>query len=365
MKHLRIAALLAATLLPSAALAEITVTDVEGREVTLPGLPERIVLGFYFEDYIAVGGPEATDRLVGLSRFPWASWRPNQFAAYEKVIPRIGEMPDVGYAEEGDFSAEKVIALRPDLLLLAAGDYKSMSEAVTQIENAGIPVVTLDYNAQTVERHIASTLALGKVLGTEDRAGELARNYEEAMADIHARIAASTEAKGKKVYVELAKAGPSEIGNSYSDTMWGALIDSLGGQNIADGQISNWGPLSPEYMLAQQPELICLGGSDWQNASEAVTLGLGAGEATARERMAAYLSRPGWSELPAVREGRVYDINHGGARTLADYTYVQFIAKQLYPETFADVDPQANLRDFYAKWLPINAGGTFMLSIEE
>src|SRR5690606_557810 len=106
MKHMIFPALLAAILLPSVALADITVTDVEGREITLPDLPERIVLGFYFEDYIAVGGTEAADKLVGLSRFPWESWRPAQFAAYEKVIPQITDLPDVGYAEEGDFSAE-------------------------------------------------------------------------------------------------------------------------------------------------------------------------------------------------------------------------------------------------------------------
>lgn len=134
------------TIIPAVAHADIQVTDVMGRHVTLPDLPERIILGFYFEDYLAVGGVAAADKLVGFSRFPWASWRPAQFSAYEEIIPALHDLPDVGYAEEGDFSAEKVIALRPDLVLLAAGDYRSQSEAVTQIENAGIPVVTLDYN---------------------------------------------------------------------------------------------------------------------------------------------------------------------------------------------------------------------------
>lgn len=364
MKKYLLSAVLALTILPSFAMADIHVTDVKGREVTLPEHPERIILGFYFEDYIAVGGKEAADKLVGISRFPWASWRPSQFAAYEKVIPSIGTLTDVGYAEEGNFSAEKVIALRPDLLILAAFDYDSMSESVSQIENAGIPIITLDYNAQTVEKHVASTIALGKVLGTEDRAEALAKNYSDAMSDVYNRIEKTSEQKGKKFYVELAKAGPSEIGNSYSKSMWGGLINSLGGDNIADGQITGHGPLSPEYVLAQQPDLIFLAGSDWQNAPNAVTLGLGATPEVARERMAAYLTRPGWSQLNAVKDGDVYAINHGGARTLSDYTYAQFIAKQMYPEAFADIDPEANRRDFYAKWLPIDASGTFMLGLK-
>ncbi|RKW15101.1 MAG: iron ABC transporter substrate-binding protein, partial [Cardiobacterium sp.] len=44
----------------------------------------------------------------------------------------------------------------------------------------------------------------------------------------------------------------------------------------------------------------------------------------------------------------------------SDYVYAQFIAKQLYPEAFQDVDPVKNLQDYYKKWLPIEADGVFM-----
>ncbi len=104
--------------------------------------------------------------------------------------------------------------------------------------------MTLDYNAQSVEKHVASTLALGTLMGTQDRAQDLADNYQDAMADIAARVEAAGPSN-KKVYVELAQKGPSEVGNSYGDTMWGALVDKLGGDNIAKGQVGNWGPLSP------------------------------------------------------------------------------------------------------------------------
>ncbi len=57
----------------------------------------------------------------------------------------------------------------------------------------------------------------------------------------------------------------------------------------------------------------------------------------------------------------VHGIYHGGARTLSDYVYAQYVAKQLYPDAFKDVDPQQNLRDFYEKWLPVKADGVFML----
>lgn len=363
MKKILIA--IAAGLIASAsqALAEIKVTDVKGREVTLEKPAERVVLGFYYEDFLAVVGPDALDKVVALSLSTWKDWRPNQFAAYEKALPKLASIPDVGNTEDGTFSVEKVIAAKPDLVILAAWSYDALGEGVKQIEAAGIPVVTLDYNAQTVEKHVLSTEVLGKVMGAEDRATKLADNYKAAMTDIAVRIKAAGPTS-KKVYVELAQKGASEVGNSYGNGMWGSLIDSLGGVNIAKGQVENWGPLSPEYVLAQKPDLIFLAGSEWVNKPQSVQVGFGADPKVTRERMAGYLGRPGWSELPAVQHGGVHAIYHGGARTLSDYVYAQYIAKQLYPEAFKDVDPDANIRSYYDTWLPIKAEGVFVLPYE-
>lgn len=363
MKKILIA--IAAGLIASAsqALAEIKVTDVKGREVTLEKPAERVVLGFYYEDFLAVAGPGALDKVVALSLSTWKDWRPNQFAAYEKALPKLSSIPDVGNTEDGTFSIEKVIAAKPDLVILAAWSYDALGEGVKQIEAAGIPVVTLDYNAQTVEKHVLSTEVLGKVMGAEDRAARLADNYKAAMADIAARIKAAGPTS-KKVYVELAQKGASEVGNSYGNGMWGSLIDNLGGTNIAKGQVENWGPLSPEYVLAQKPDLIFLAGSEWVNKPLSVQVGFGADPKLTRERMAGYLGRPGWSDLPAIQHGGVHAIYHGGARTLSDYVYAQYIAKQLYPEAFKDVDPAANIRSYYDTWLPIKADGVFVLPYE-
>jgi ABC-type Fe3+-hydroxamate transport system substrate-binding protein len=363
MKHLLLAGLAGLIALATPAAADITVTDVKGRTVTVKDVPQRVVLGFYYEDYLAIAGPDALDKVVALSLSTWKDWRPKQFAAYEAALPRLASIPDIGNTEDGTFSVEKVIAAQPDLVILAAWSYDTLGEGVEQIEAAGIPVVTLDYNAQTVEKHVASTLALGALMGTSERAEQLAQAYEAAMADIAKRIEAAGPTS-RKVYVELAQKGPAEVGNSYGESMWGALIDRLGGHNIAKGQIGNWGPLSPEYVLSAEPDPIFLAGSEWLNRPQAVVVGFGADPKIARERMTAYLSRPGWSDLPAVKSGSVHAIYHGGARTLSDYVYAQYIAKQLYPDAFADVDPAENLRAYYKAWMPIEASGTFVLPLQ-
>ena len=45
-----------------------TLTDVRGREVRVDVPAKRVVLGFYYPDYIAVSGVDKFDNVVGISR---------------------------------------------------------------------------------------------------------------------------------------------------------------------------------------------------------------------------------------------------------------------------------------------------------
>lgn len=58
--------------------AEVTLTDLKGRTVTPPDTPDRVLLGFYYEDFIAITGPGGIDKVVAISRGPWADWHPMQ-----------------------------------------------------------------------------------------------------------------------------------------------------------------------------------------------------------------------------------------------------------------------------------------------
>lgn len=359
-KKLILQAIAALLLLATPAFAEIVVTDVKGREVHLAQPARHVLLNFYFEDFIAIVGDGAMDKVAAISKATWKDWRPKQWEAYLKVFPQIDSLADVGDTDSGNFSIEKAIAAKPDLVILAAWSYDALGESVKQFDAAGIPVVVVDYNAQTLEKHIQSTLILGQVMGSEDRARKLADLYKARIEDTLARIKAAGPAN-KKVYVELAKKGPAEFGNSYGNGMWGTLIGSLGGINIAKGQVENWGPLNPEYVLAQKPDVILLAGSEWLSSPAAVLVGFGADPKLANERMGAYLARPGWADLPAVKNGEVHAIYHGGARTLSDFVYARYIAKTLYPAAFKDVDPQAEVAAYYDAWLPVKADGVFVL----
>jgi ABC-type Fe3+-hydroxamate transport system substrate-binding protein len=354
------ASLLLAATLPVAAQPR-TITDAAGRQVTLAGPAQRVVLGFYFEEFAAIVGPGAFDRVVGISRALWAGWRTGSWAAYTAVIPRIATLADVGTTDDNSFSAEKVIALDPDLVILPLWTSTAIPEAMAQFERLKIPVLVVDFNAQTVERHVASTLAIGAAMGTEARAQELASWYSEGIADIMRRIAAAPSGPKRRVYVELGQAGPATVGNSYQGTMWGRVITSLGAENVADGKLPGpWGPVNPEAVLSANPEVVIFAGSSWANRPNAVRTGFGSNLAMTRATLAPYAARPGWAGITAVQKGDVYAVEHGLGRSLYDLAAIQFFAKAIYPEQFADVDPEATLRTYFERWLPVKLDGTWM-----
>lgn len=348
----------------NALASTVEVTDAIGRQVQVRLPVQRVVVNFNFEEFTAVAGKDAWAKVVGISRTPWEGWRPAIFSRYAAVIPNLQAMPDVGHSEDGTFSAEKVIALKPDVVFMAEWTFKSLETQRAQIEAAGIPVVVIDYNAQLLERHLASTRVMGRVMGTEARAQELAGLYEREYNNVMTRVARARGPR-KTVYVELGKGGAQAVGNSYSGTMWGKIITLLGANNLADGKLPGpWGPLSAETVIAADPDLILLAGSSWTNAPQAVKTGYQATAEATRASLKPYAQRPGWDGLKAVRSGQVHAIEHGLCRTLFDFVAMQYIAKQLYPEAFRDVDPVASFRQYHSQFLPVPYDGVWMLGLK-
>ncbi len=356
---------LAALLALNAWSATTEVTDALGRKVTIRTPVQRVVINFNYEEFTAVAGKEAWTKVVGISRAPWEGWRPAIFKRYAAVIPNLQAMPDVGHSEDGTFSAEKVMALKPDVVFMAEWTYKSLQTVREQIEAVGIPIVVIDYNAQMLERHLSSTRALGRVMGTEARAEELAQLYQREYTNVLTRVAKAVGGQRKKVYVELGQAGPDTVGNSYSGTMWGKIITTLGAENLADGKLPGpWGPLNAETVLAADPDLVFMTGSSWVNKPKAVRMGYDTTPDATRKSLEPYAQRPGWANLKAVKTGELHAIEAGLSRTLFDFVAMQYIAKRLYPDAFKDVDPEASLRSYHEKYLPVAYSGVWMLPLK-
>lgn len=346
---------------PRARAAIPAITDALGRTVALRAPAERIVLGFNYEEFTAIAGPAGWDRVVGFAKTLWSDWRPSVFRRYLAPIPRLAALPDVGNTEDSTFSLERVLSLRPDLVILAEFSFNALAGPVRQLEALGIPVLVIDYNAEMPERHVASTIAMGIATGSEERARTLAALYVDKLADVRRRVA---DAPGRpKVYVELGQGGADVVGNTYWRGMWGRLLEFAGAENIAAGRLAGagaWGPLSPEYVLAANPDAVFIAGSSWVGRPQAVLTGFDTDAATTRARLLPYTRRQGWAALNAVRTGQVFAVEHGLSRALFDFTAAQFIGKSIFPDRFADIDPVAELRRYHEQFLPVAFEGTWM-----
>ena len=353
---------LAALPLPAFAQAP-SITDALGREVSLAAPPRRVVMTFNYEEFTAIAGVEAWQRVVGMNRVVWEGWRPAIFARYRAVIPNLATLPDVGNTDEGTFSAEKVISLRPDLLMVPAWLWNAAPTACEQIAAAGIPILVFDYNAQTLERHVASTRAIGAAMGSPDRAEELAERYRRNTGTIVERATRAAGPDKPRVHLELGQGGAETIGNSYPPAnMWGRLFERLGARNIAAGRIpGSYGPIPAEAVLAADPQFIFIGASSWTNRPKAVRTGYDVPPEVTRASLAPYAQRPGWAGLSAIRAGELHAMEHGLCRTLFDDTALLYMAKRFYPAAFANDDPVAALADYHARYLPVAFSGTWML----
>ena len=340
----------------------VQITDVNGRKVTVDLPAKRVVLGFYYQDYMAIGGKDALNNVVGFSKAVWADWAPPSWAAFSKAVPKLNQLADVGEVEVGTFSVEKVLALKPDLLILADWQYKALGSDLARINKAGIPIVVLDYNAQTVAKHIQSTKLIGTLTGQQQKADKLAADYKRIADTIQARVKKANLPK-PKVYVEFGNKGPAEHSVTFGKSMWGSMATLVGGNNIAASSVEFYGPINPEKVLAAKPDVIVITGreTELKKSPTAMVMGWGIPKAEAEKRLAGFAKRAGWANLPAIKNNRLYAAYHANSRTLSDGASIQFMAKAIYPQLFKDFNPEKTYTDFYRQNLPVVPNGTFYL----
>lgn len=233
--------------------APITVLDDRGRRVTLEGPARRIVslLPSLTETVCAL---DACGRLVGVDRS--SNW-PASIAA----LPRLGGLEDT--------QIERIVALRPDLVLAA-----SSSRAIERLESLGIRVLALEPKGFEDTRRVLRAVA--QALGRPGDGDALWARIDARIAAAAARVPAS--ARGLRTYFEVSETPHAASEGSFV----GETLARLGLRNVVPASLGPFPQLNPEFVVRAAPELVI-------------------GSARAIAAMAA---RPGWAALPALRERR-------------------------------------------------------------
>ena len=344
----------------------LQLTDLAGRSVVLSRMPQRFVVANYIANFLFVGGAKAVDQIVGITADGWESTRYAEYVRLTQAFAQLKNIPSIGGYHDDILNTEKILSLKPDVVILGQTQYAQNAQRLRLLEKAGIAVVVLDYHAMTLQNHVKSTQLLGKLLNREEVAQEQINRYIETIQTIQTRIAkADNKAKQVPVYVECGNLGVGSYGNSYNKTvLWGGILRRLQVNNIAADMPAPYASLSREFVLAKNPGIIFIAGSIWQNAAEndQMRMGLMVPRTEALQRLSGFIRRPLWDRLQAVKNNRVYGVDHGSLRSMLDYTFSLFMAQVIYPGLFDDFDPEAEIHAFYKRYLPeVDSAGTFTL----
>lgn len=342
--------------------------DLAGRRIVLERQPQRIILANYILNTMLIGGGACTSRIAGMTKDGWIETRKGEYEALTKAHPELLEIPSIGGFHDNVLNSEKILDLKPDLLLLNKAQFEANSGRLGVLEAAGIKVVVIDFHAMIPEEHVKSTELLGIAFGAEDRAAKAASLYINGMKKALKAALGSEKPNRAPVYVELGNMGATQYGNTYNKTLlWGGILNNIGANNIAADMKTPWAPAGREFIASRRPEYVVIAGSNWPDAaSDQLVMGFGVPREKALESLEAFTKRALWKSMPAVASRSFYGVDHGGLRAISDFAFTLYLAKMLYPNELAQCRPEEELSQFFAEFMPeVDASGTFMISLKD
>lgn len=339
----------------------VTLIDTMDREVTVQLPVETCYIGFYYENFLSVVGPDAFTKVKATSLYDTEGYFATMTRVFRDHVEGFNDMVDVGSTMQDNFDVEKLIEMDLDVLIVGNYQYNGAPEAMAKIEAAGTPVVCINYSKGTEEMQVRSTEILGQIFQVEDRAQEIIDLYREKTHEVVARTAGITEKKTAfnewlniiSSYREMSQSGAP--GGYLALYMEEAGADDIVNVFLEGKDSSTKAIMSLEFVLDQDPEFYFpIGGERSGNTGDGLAMGYGVTEEEFLASAAGLLeARPGFANINAVKNNNVYCIEDGILRTMHDYTVVQYMAKSMYPELFEDIDPEQEFFDFAAKYLPM------------
>lgn len=281
---------------------EVSITDSNGSQITLDTSAPRVVAayGSFAEAWLLAGG-----ELCGVT----------QDALEQRDLGLPEDIAVVGTVKEPN--AEEIIALEPDLVLLAS-DITAQADIRDVLENAGLACAF--FQVDTFADYAFMMEQLCAVTGREDLYEENVTQVGQQIEEAQANAALSST----RPNVLLIRAFSTGIKAKTDDELAGAILKDLGAHNIADDHPSMLEDLSLEEVIAADPDYIFV-----------TTMG---DEQKALDYLNGLIQQnPAWSELSAVKEDRYVvlpkDLFHYKPNNRWGESY-QYLGEILYPQLF-------------------------------
>ena len=294
-------------------------TDSCGREVTVPADIQKIAVSGPLAQMVVFA--IAPDKMVGVAN-AWDESAKSYFDAKYLELPLLGQL----YGGKGELNLETLLAAAPDVVIDVGEPKDSMAEDLDALqEQTGIPFVHIDAYLASMDDTYAM---LGDLLAMPNEAQGLA-DYCRYAYDKVKTIADSVE-KVNLLYV-TGEEGLNVIARgSYHAEVIDMLCNNLAvvdepsskgtGNEVDMEQILNWNPAA----------VIFAPGSIYSTVAD----------------------NENWQTIPAIRDGRYYEVPMGPYNWMGFPPSVQrilgmqWMAKVLYPDA-ADYDMYETTQTYF------------------
>jgi len=251
-------------------------------------------------------------------------------AAKNLLGPNIAGLPELApLVRDGKVQVEQIQDARPDVILDYGSTAPRYADRATMVQAAtGIPVLLLDGK---LERTPEIYRRLGAILGSEERAADLAGAAERLLTITRERAQARREAGPIRVYYARSADG---LTTATAASSLGDVLRLIGLVNVADGaQPGELSHVTRDQVYAWNPDIVVTNNPGFWKAREGAD----------------------WATLPAIAQGRVYlaptlpfgwiDEPPSVNRLLG----LLWAGHRLYPAVYPE-DLRAEARDFYHRF---------------
>lgn len=281
---------------PETSNKPLSLVDPAGNEILIPDNINRIVSM----------APSITEILLELGfgdKIIAIDTQSKGISGLSNDIPSIDMMaPDV----------EKIIELRPDIVIASTITVAGGNDPLTQIKELGISLAYIP-SSNSIEGIYNDIIFISKVLKSEERGKDIINNMKNKITEI--KKIGDTIASKKSVYFEIAA-----LPNLYSfgkGVFLNEMIDIIGATNILNDK-EGWLSISEELVIDRSPDIIITNVNYIENPVDEIK------------------SRKGWRSISAVKNNQVYYVDNMSS-SLPNHNIIKALeemAKAVYPDLY-------------------------------
>ncbi|BDQ50550.1 ABC transporter substrate-binding protein [Enterococcus faecalis] len=273
--------------------------DRSGKEITLPKEATKII-SLVPSTTEVIEDLGKTDQLIAVDT------QSSTMMTDLKKLPQMDMMA---------VDAEKLIALKPQIVYVNDINLASSESVWKQVEDAGITVVNIP-TSTSIKAIKEDVHFIADSLSEHEKGQKLIKTMDQEIDEV-AKIG-KTIKKPKTVLFEVAAL--PDIYSFGNGTFLNEMIETIGAKNVLANE-KGWLPVTEEAAIAAKPEVILTNVNYMKDPAKEI------------------LARKNWENVPAVQNKEVFEIDNMSSSLPNNHITkaLKQMAKAVYPEEYKDL----------------------------